>query len=124
MSYQGTRARSDGDEARRVFAISQVRLNDGGQVTEVLWSEINAKSNLDVGVPVVVPVADVIDAIHDGARVAAVFPARFGAMPDHAFEVIAFTTGLETIDLVGLHGEDPQGRLNDLARLEDPAART
>ncbi len=120
MSYQGARARPEDDEARRVFAISKVRLNEAGRVSDVLWSEINAKSNLDTGVPVVVPVADVVDALHDGARVSAVFPVRFGALPDQAFEVVESTNGLETIALVGSHAAD-EGHvgLNDLARLDD-----
>lgn len=119
MSYQGARARSEDDETRRVFAISKVRLNGAGSVTDVLWSEINAKSNLDIGVSVVVPLADVIDAIHDGAQVSAVFPARFGAMPDYTFEVIEFTNGLETIDIVRPSGAAPVGHLSDLDRLGD-----
>ena len=121
MSYQGARARSETDETRHVFAISKVRLKEAGSVTEVLWAEINARSNLDIGVSVVVPVADVIDAIHDGAQVSAVFPARFGAMPDYTFEVIEFTNGMETIDLVGPHGTSPEARvsLNALAQFDD-----
>lgn len=120
MSYQGARARPEDDEIRRVFAISKVRLNEAGSVTDVLWAEISAKSNLDVGAAVIVPVADVIDALHDGARVAAVFPEQLGALPDHAFEVIEFADGVETIDLVGAHGTDPASHvhLRDLARLD------
>jgi hypothetical protein len=120
MSYQGARARSEADETRRVFTVSKVRLNDVGSVIDVLWAEINAKSNLDIGESVVVPVADVIDAIHDGAQVSAVFPARFGALPDYAFEVIEFTNGLETIQLVGSLGAGEESRvdLNDLPRLD------
>ncbi len=82
MSYQGARARPAANESGRVFAISKVRLSDAGRVTDVLWAEINAKSNLDIGPSTIVPVADVIDAIHDGAQVSAVFPARMGATPD------------------------------------------
>ena len=120
MTYQGARARSEADETRRVFAVSKVRLNEVGSVTDVLWAEINAKSNLDIGASVVVPVADVIDAIHDGAQVSAVLPVQFGAMPDHAFEVIEFTNGLETIDLVGSHSASDKRHpeLSDLAQLD------
>lgn len=120
MSYQGARARSEDDETHRVFAISKVRLNEAGGITDVLWAEISAKSNRDVGAPVVVPVADVIDALHDGASVSAIFPVQFGALPGHAFEVVEFADGVETIDLVGAHDTDPASRvdLRDLARLD------
>jgi hypothetical protein len=120
MSYQGARARSEADETRRVFAVSKVRLDQAGGVTDVLWTEINAKSNLDASLSVVVPVADVIDAIHDGAQVSAVFPARFGAMRDYRFEVIEFTNGLETIHLVGSYatGQERHVELHDLAPLD------
>ncbi len=120
VSYQGARARSPDDESGHVFAISKVRLDDRGWVTDVLWCEISAKSNLDVGASVIVPVADVIDALHDGARVSAVFPVHLGAMPDHAFEVIEFTNGLKTIALVPSQDENIRRRadLNDLARLD------
>ncbi len=120
MSYQGVRARAEADESGRVFAISKVRLDQAGGVTDVLWAEINTKSNLDASTPMVVPVADVIDAIHDGAEVSAVFPERIGAMPDYRFEVIEFTNGLEAIHLVGSHGSahEPPLKLRDLARLD------
>ncbi|MEO8936941.1 MAG: hypothetical protein ABI277_18930 [Burkholderiaceae bacterium] len=121
MSLEGARARPQDDETGRVFAISKVRLNDAGMITDVLWTEINAKSNLDVGASVIVPVADVVDAIHDGASVSAVFPSRFGAVPDHAFEVIEFTNGGETIDLVASldGGARRRAALTDLDRLDE-----
>jgi hypothetical protein len=100
MSYQGARARPESSEGRRFFAVSKVRLGASGEVTAVLWGEINAKSNLDVGRPVVVPVGDVIDAIHDGAHVSAVFPARPGSLPDQRIEVVEHPDGIETIGLV------------------------
>jgi hypothetical protein len=121
MSYQGARARPESNEGRRVFAVSKVRLAESGTVTAVLWGEINAKSNLDVGPSVVAPVADVIDALHDGAQVAAVFPRSLGPMPDHAFEVVEHPNGIETIDLIASTeaGPDRRATLADLARLDD-----
>jgi hypothetical protein len=100
MTYQGARAAAAEGEVKRVFAISKVRFDNTGHVTDVLWAEVNAKSNLDVSTPVAVPVADVVDAIHDGARVVAVFPARLGHLPEHAFEVVEHAHGSETIGLV------------------------
>ncbi len=121
MSYEGARARFEENETRHVFAISKVRLAESGNVTEVLWGEIDAKSNLDVAAAVVVPVADVIDALHDGARVSAVFPSSLGPMPDHAFEVVEHPSGIETIELIAATqgSSRRRARLTDLARLDD-----
>jgi hypothetical protein len=120
MSYEGARARFEANEGRRVFAVSKVRLGASGEVTDVLWGEINAKSNLDVGASFVVPVADVIDALHDGAQVSAVFPGSLGAMPDHAFEVVEHPSGIETIALIAQAEGSSHHRagLTDLARLD------
>lgn len=121
MTYQGARARAADSEIRKVFVVSKIRLDPSGHVTDVLWSEVNAKSNLDVGNEVVAPVADVVDAIHDGARVAAVFPVQQGHGPEHLFEVIERADGSETIALAKPAAPTSalQPALRDMARLND-----
>jgi hypothetical protein len=108
------------NENKRYFSVSEVNLNAAGRATHVLWSEINAKSNGNVSAPVVVPVADVVDAIHDGAHVAAVLLPPHTHLPDRVFEVIAHWDGSETIDLVrpAGSGTEPVIELKDLASLD------
>lgn len=121
MTYQGARARPAASEIRRVFAVTKVRLDASGQVTDVLWSEINPRSNLNVGAQVVTPVADVVDAIHDGAQVAAVFEAPHARLPEHLFQVVERADGSETIILAKPSGHTlalPPD-LRHMARLND-----
>jgi hypothetical protein len=124
MTYQGARARPAASEASRVFAVSRVRLDAAGRVSDVLWSEVNPKSNLNVSAEVVVPVADVVDAVHDGARVIAVFPAQVSHVPERAFEVIEHADGVETIVLAAPSGtaSSSQPTLRDIASLDRSGA--
>ena len=118
MTYQGARARPIDSEEKRFFSVSKIHLNAAGLATHVLWSEVNRKSNNDVGTPVVVPVADVIDAIHDGAHVAAILLPPHTHSPEHAFEVITLWNGEETIDLAERLGAAAAVQLKDLAALD------
>jgi hypothetical protein len=81
MTYQGERARPEADEKRRVFEVSAIRFDPDGWPTEVLWAEISAKSNLDVSKPVLVPVADVVDALQDEAQVMTVCLPPYSHLP-------------------------------------------
>ena len=99
MTYQGAKARPLDGETNRFFSISKIRLDPAGWPTHVLWGEVNAGSDLDVGAQRVAPVADVVDALHDGAEVAAVFlPPRVHA-PEHLLVVTERLDGSETIAL-------------------------
>ena len=121
MSYQGARARPLATENGRLFEVSKVRIGADGHVSAVLWGELDANSDQHVGVRVVAPAADVVDAILDGARVAAVFasteasgpkhlPMRMFAIVEHedGRECIAFegppSPGRELVDMVNLDG--------------------
>lgn len=121
MTYQGARARPLQIEMTKFYSVSKIRLNASGWPTHVLWSEINPKSNGNVGAPVVVPVADVVDAIHGGAHVAAVFLPPHAQLPDCVFEVIERWDGSTTIDLVKRANVDPAdvADMKDLALLEE-----
>jgi hypothetical protein len=101
MSYQGARAQVEADESRHVFAVSQVRLGADGHIAEVLWAEWNPKSNLAVGEAVLRSVADVVDALHDGAQVLALFGRPGRPLPDRGFIVLEHADGRETIALAG-----------------------
>jgi hypothetical protein len=120
MTYQGARAQPLDSEAKRVFSVSKIHLDAAGWATHVLWSEVNAKSNADVSAHVVVPVADVVDALHDGAQVAAVLLPPHTHLPQQLLEVIAHDDGSETIGLVRPleGGAEPLFVMKDIAALE------
>jgi hypothetical protein len=120
MTYQGTRARPADDESARVFEVSKIRLAADGRVSHVLWAEVDAPSDHDVSARVVAPVADVVDAIHGGARVAALFTQPRSPLPERLFVVAQHKDGRETIGFEG--GPSPGRDLADMARLEDDAA--
>ena len=114
MSSQGARAQAEDTETRRVFAVSQVRLGADGHIADVLWTEWNPKSNLAVGAEVRRSVAEVVDALHDGARVAAYFAHAAGALPQRPFVVLEHADGRETI---ALEGPPSAGReIGDIAK--------
>lgn len=116
MTYQGARARPADDESTRTFEVSKVRLDARGRVTDVLWVEVNRHSDHVVNVPVVVPVADVADALRDGARVKALFPPGPGTNPELDFALVGHEDGHESI---GFDAETLQGRrLREMASLD------
>lgn len=126
MTYQGARARPLDGEEKRYFSVSKVRLSSTGWVTHVLWSEVNPASNGDVGPPVVVPVTEVVEAIHGGAHVAATFLPPHTHLPECPFEVIERWDGSQTIDLVKRAGTAAAdvATIHNLATLaEDPPPR-
>ena len=112
MTYQGARARPRESETGHFFAVSKVRLDSFGHVTHVLWNEVDARSNSDLSAAILVTVADVVDAIHDGAQVAAVCQDWLPHIPKRAFEIIAHLNGGETIALARPTGAHPTAQLN------------
>ena len=98
--------------------MSKIRVDDAGWITQVLWSEVDSKSNLNVGEHVVVPVDDVVDAILDGAQVRAVFLPTHKHLPDQTFEVIGRSDGSHAISLA----KRPGIANSELASLQDIAA--
>jgi hypothetical protein len=101
MTYHGTRAQPNIKQGGRSFAISKVRLDSDGRVTRVLWSEVSAASNLDVGAQVPAQLADVLDALHAGHEVVARFASRHPHAPDRALEVVEHADGRESLALAG-----------------------
>ena len=99
MTYQGAKARPLDGETKRFFSISKIRLDPDGWPTHVLWGQVNAASDLDVGAQRVALVADVVDALHDGAEVAAVFLPPRVHTPEHLLVVTERPDGSETIAL-------------------------
>jgi hypothetical protein len=121
MTYQGTRARAADDESKRVFEVSKIRLAADGRISHVSWAEVDAPSDHDVSAPAIVPVADVVDAIHGGAKVAAVFAHSHSPLPERVFIVVEHDDGRETIGFDG--GPSPGRALADIEMFEaEPSA--
>ena len=101
MTYQGERARPLANDSGRYFEVLRLRLGADGHVSEVLWAEVNAAANRDVGPRVLASAAEVVDALRGGAQVAAMFspsaahPSR--DRPDRAFVIVAHADGRECI---------------------------
>lgn len=122
MTYQGERARPMATENGRFFEVSKVRIGADGHVSEVLWGEIDAASDQDVGERVRASAAEVVDAIHDGARVAAVFTAPATGqhpqhLPERAFVVVEHADGRECITFAD--APSPGRNLVDMEVLDD-----
>ena len=84
-----------------VFAVSKVRTNGEGYVTDVFWGVVDTKSNRWVSPEVEAPVVEVLDAIHNGDQVVALFPATHGHLPERQFVVMQHAGGRVSIALDG-----------------------
>jgi hypothetical protein len=116
MTAKGTHERIQSKEIVRVFAVSGIRLDGKGQVADVLWAEVNEKSNLEVGGAMRAAASEVITAIHAGQQVLAVFPRTHGDRPDRSFVVREHADGQETL---ALEGPQAIGReLGDLTAIQ------
>jgi len=117
MTAKGTHERIQSKEIARVFAVTGLRLDGQGQVAEVLWAEVDEKSDLAVGGAVRAPASEVLTAIHAGQQVLAVFPKRHGDRPDRAFVVREHANGRETLALEGPPAADRE--LGDLTAIQE-----
>jgi hypothetical protein len=121
MTYKGVRARPLESENGRLFEVSKVRIGPDGHVSDVLWGELDGGSDQHVGVRVVVSAAEVVDAIHDGAQVAAVFTSTNAGGPKHllmrTFVVVEHNDGRESITFEG--PPSPGRELIDMVSLDD-----
>jgi hypothetical protein len=115
MTAKGTHERIRSTEPVRAFAVSAVGLDADGHVVDVLWAELNEKSNLGVSAPVRGLASEVITAIHAGQHVLAVFPKASAHRPDRAFVVTEHADGRARLALEGAH--EPGRELGDLKAL-------
>lgn len=118
MTYQGERARPLASEVGRVLEVSRVRLDAQGHVSDVLWGEVDATTDHDVGEQVRGTAAEVVDALHDGASVVAVFATAGESrhLPRRSFVVVDQQDGVERIELAD--GPAPGREVTDMARLD------
>ncbi len=110
---------------KRFFSVSKIRLNDQGFATHLLWSEVDSRTNLDVSDPIVVPVSEVVDAIHDGALVRVLLASPHPPLPDQTLEVVLRADGSDTVALARRPGTAPaqQASLREVATLGDHHAQ-
>lgn len=119
MTYQGARVRPAATEAGRYFMVSKVRLSADGHVSDVLWDEVNPRAGQSLGASVLATAAEVVDAIHDGAQVEAVFAdggPRLGRRPERAFVVVKHEGGRECLSFNG--AVSPGRSLGDIDKLD------
>jgi hypothetical protein len=99
-----------------VYAVSKVRLDHDGRVMAVLWGQVDTGKNDWKNGEAIASVQDVVDAIHKGAAVFALFPSEHGHLPERRFVVVEYDNGWETIALEG----DPtyEREVHDMDRLD------
>lgn len=120
MTYQGERARDPVSLPVRVFEVTHVRLTDEGLVSDVRWREVDSASGHDVGDAAEATMAEVVEAIHEGARVSAWFEAPEPLPRHRAFEVLMQEDGAQRLALV--QPTVPGRELADLSSLPSRAA--
>ena len=84
-----------------VYAVSKVRLDNEGRVTTCLWGQVDTKSNQWVTDEDEASTAEVLDAIHSGDQVVALFRTTHGHVPGRLFVAVEHHSGEETIVLDG-----------------------
>jgi hypothetical protein len=80
------------------FAVTSVARGVGGRVTHVVRGVLDMNSKHLVSVEALAPVADVVDAIHNGDQVRAVFPTTDRGLHEREFVVVQFEDGIETVE--------------------------
>ena len=100
MTYQGERTRQLPGEKGRFFEVSKVRIGADGHVSDVLWGEVDAGTDRDVGARVVATAAEVVD-----------------HLPERAFVIVEHEDGRECIAFDG--APSPGRNVADLASLDD-----
>ena len=99
-----------------VFAVSKVRLDPDGRVVAVQWGRVDTHANSWATPEATAPVREVVEAIHAGDQVFALFPSTHGHLPDRQFVVVDYDNGWETIALDGPPSFERE--VHDMERLE------
>ena len=99
-----------------VYAVSKVRLDGEGRVKAVLWGQVDTQKNDWTNGEAVAPVEDVVEAIHNGDAVFALFPSEHGHLPERRFIAVEYDNGWETIALEG--NPTYEREVHDMDRLD------
>lgn len=104
-------------DAVTFHAVSQVRLDGHQRVSEVVWGQVDTAGNRWATDERRAPVADVVDAIHNGDPVFALFRGEDGHAPQRRFVAVEHEDGQESIVLEGgagsIHALDAMDRIAD-----------
>ena len=84
-----------------VYAVSKVRLDEDGRVTDVFWGEVDTQKNDWAGPEADADVAKVVEALEAGDHVYSLFPSEHGHLPARRFMVVEYDDGRKTIALDG-----------------------
>jgi hypothetical protein len=98
------------------FAVSKVRLDAGGRITDVLWGQVDTRTNGWSTPVVIVPVAAAVDVLGAGGQVYALFPATHGHVPNRQFVIADYDGGRKTIVLDGPTAYERE--VHDMARID------
>ena len=98
-----------------VYAVSKVQLDNDGRVVAVLWGRVDTQQNQWAGPEMHAPVAEVVNAIHRGDQVFALFPSAHGHLPERRFMTVSYDNGWETVALEGPPTHERE--VHDLDRL-------
>ena len=99
----------------KTFAVSKVRLDADGRVTDVYWGEVDTRENDWAGPEVEAPVVEAVQALRNGHQVFALFPSTHGHLPERRFMAVEYDSGWETISLEGPPTHERE--VHDMARL-------
>jgi len=94
-------------DAVTFHAVSQIRLDARQRVSEVVWGQVDTAGNCWASDEMRAPVADVVEALHNGDAVFALFRGADGHLPQRRFIAVEHDDGEETIALDGRAGSGP-----------------
>jgi hypothetical protein len=98
-----------------VFAVSKVRLDADGRVAGVFWARVDTHKNEWAEPEAEAPVQAVVDALHAGAQVFALFPSEHGHLPERRFVVVDYDNGWRSIALDGAATHERE--VHDMGRI-------
>ncbi len=110
-------SRARGGKRKHIHAVSKVRLDADGRITDVFWGRVDPARNDWASPEVVAPVAQVVDALRAGHQVFALFPSEHGHLPDRQFVVADYDGARRTIVLDGPAAYERE--VHDMDRLAD-----
>ena len=100
----------------KTFAVSKVRLDEDGRITDVYWGEVDVGRNDWAGPEHESPVMEAVRALNDGHQVFALFETTHGHLPERRFIVVDYDGAWQTI---GLDGPSAPGReVHDMERTD------
>lgn len=85
----------------KTHAVAKVRLDGDGRITGVEWGPVNTETNEWHTEPQIADVSEVVNAVHRGEDVYALFPTAHGMMPMRRFRIVTYDNGWQTVTFDG-----------------------